>query len=195
MSATQSEVYQSPTPDTPSAWSRLGGVVRADLRPASGVLVVVALLGLPLGWLWSQLAPPEIVTAVVEPSSDQVGLQPMLGQSEHRFDAMAAFVLLGLAAGVLTGVALWLLRRHRGPVVLVAAVLGALAAAWLAARCGVWLAEWRYPVADVQPGDVVTRPPVLESDWVIVAQPFAAAVTYSFLVAWNGTEDLGRGPP
>lgn len=167
-------------------------VVRPDVLPAWRVLCVVAASGLPLGWLWSLLAPPELVRVVVDPASGRVGVLALLGQSEHRFEAMAVFVLLGMAAGLLTGMLLWLLRRRRGPVVVVAAVLGSLIAAWFAMYFGVTLAGWRYPLGDAQPGEVLTRPPVLESGWIVVVQPFGAAIAYSVLVAWNGTEDLGR---
>ncbi|MGH3815153.1 MAG: DUF2567 domain-containing protein, partial [Pseudonocardiaceae bacterium] len=124
----------------------------------------------------------------------RIGVLPLPGQSEHRFDALATFVLLGLAVGVLTGVALWLLRWRRGPVVLVAAVLGSLIAAWLAMRVGLWLVDWRYPLAGPKSGDVITRAPVLASAWVVVAQPFGVAIAYSLAVSWNGAEDLGRSP-
>ena len=170
-------------------------MIRADLRPAVRALVVVATLGLPLGVLWSWLAPPEMVTVLLDPVSGEVGVLPLAGQSEHRFAGMAIFVLLGLATGVLTGAVLWLLRQRRGPVVLVAAVLGSVAAAWLAMRVGLGLVQWRYPgPAGAQVGDVVARGPVLESTWVIVMQPFGVALVYSLAVAWNGTPDLGRRP-
>jgi len=125
-------------------------MVRADLMPALRVLGAVAVLGLPMGWLWSRLAPAEIAAVVAGPragqiGAGQIGVLPLPGQSEHRFDAMATFVLLGLAAGVLTGQVLWLLRSLRGPVVLVGAVLGSVLAAWLTMRIGLWLVEWRYP--------------------------------------------------
>ncbi|MGQ0778970.1 MAG: DUF2567 domain-containing protein [Pseudonocardiales bacterium] len=171
-------------------------VVRADVLPAWRVLCAVALLGLPLGWLWSRLAPPEVVRVVVDPASGRVGILPLLGQSEHRFDALATFVLLGIAAGLLIGATLWLLRRRRGPVALLAAVLGSLVAAWFAMYFGLTLAGWRYPLGDApQPGDVLTRAPVLESDWVVVVPPFGVAIAYSLMVAWNNTDDLGRSPP
>ncbi|MFN2494499.1 MAG: DUF2567 domain-containing protein [Pseudonocardiaceae bacterium] len=185
--AAQPEV--SPRPSRPRV------VIRADLRPAVSVLAVVAVLGVPLGLLWSWLAPPEIVRVLVDPATGQVGVLPLAGQSEHRFGGMAIFVLLGIATGVLSGAALWLLRQRRGPVVLVAAVLGSVAAAWLAMRVGLWLVQWRYPgPAGAQPGDVVVRAPVLESAWVVVAQPFGVALAYSLAVAWNSTADLGRSP-
>ena len=65
-----------------------------DLRPALGAFAAVAVLGLPLGWVWSRLAPPEVVRVAADGA-----LVPLLGESEHRFDALALFVLLGFAAG------------------------------------------------------------------------------------------------
>ncbi|MFN2479592.1 MAG: DUF2567 domain-containing protein [Pseudonocardiaceae bacterium] len=167
---------------------RSGAVVRADLVPALGVLCAVTVLGLPLGALWSWLAPPEFVArSALAPTPD--GVLPFVGQSEHRFDDMATFVLFGLAAGMLIGAALWLFRRWRGPLVLVAAVLGSLVAAWLAMRVGLWLAGARYPNRAAT-GAPFPQAPVLESAWVIVTQPFGVAVTYCLTTAWNGAEDL-----
>jgi Protein of unknown function (DUF2567) len=188
MSAAPVEVQQAPGPVP----SRPGVEVRADLVPALGVLCAVAVLGLPLGWLWSRLAPPELVLRSVRAVAPGAVLS-FAGQSEHRFDDMAVFLLLGLAAGVLTGVALWLLlRRRRGPVVLVAAMLGSLIAAWLAMRVGLWLAAARYPDL-ASTGLAFPRVPVLESSWVVIAQPFGVAVTYCITTAWNGTDDLSSG--
>jgi len=168
--------------------ARRDPVVRADLVPALGVLCAVAVLGLPLGALWSWLAPAEFVVRSARAATPG-GVLPFVGQTEHRFDDMATFVLLGLAAGVLTGAALWLLRRRRGPLVLLAAVLGSLIAAWLAMRLGLWLVAPRYPDL-ASTGAPFGRAPVLESGWVIVTQPFGVAVTYCITTAWNGTDEL-----
>lgn len=181
MSAAQPDVQQAPE-------SRSGVVVRAELVPALVVLCAVAVLGLPLGALWFWLAPPEFVArSALAPTPG--GVLPFVGQSEHRFDDMATFVLFGLAAGVLTGAVLWLFRRWRGPLVLVAAVLGSLVAAWLAMRFGLWLAAAHYPNR-AGTGAPFPQAPVLESAWVIVTQPFGVAVTYCLTTAWNGAEDL-----
>jgi hypothetical protein len=173
-----------------SAPSRPGVVVRGDLLPAFGVLCAVAVLGLPLGWLWSRLAPPQFVMLSAR-AAVPGDVLPFMGQSEHRFDDMATFVLLGLAAGVLTGAALWLLRQRRGPVVLVAAVLGSLISAWLAMNLGLLLADARYPDTAAT-GLAFLRAPVLESSWVVVAQPFGAAIAYCVATAWHRSDDLGR---
>ncbi|MGH3670718.1 MAG: DUF2567 domain-containing protein, partial [Pseudonocardiaceae bacterium] len=152
------------------------------------VLGVVAVLGVPWGVLWAWLAPGEVVARSTEAATLGVVL-PFAGQDEHLFDDMATFVLLGLAAGVLTGAALWMFRRHRGPLVLLAAVAGSLIAGWLAMRTGLWLVASRYPDL-ASAGAPFPRPPVLQSAWVIVTQPFGVVFAYSITTAWNGTDNL-----
>src|SRR5690606_25813215 len=61
-------------------------VVKADLLPAVSAVSLVALLGLPLGWLWSRLAPPQ--QSVRGPNGS---LTPLLVESYHAFDAIAIF--------------------------------------------------------------------------------------------------------
>ncbi len=175
--------------DSPDVPPRPRVVVSADLRPALGTLAAVAVLGLPLGWVWSRLAPPEVVRVAADGA-----LVPLLGESEHRFDALALFVLLGFAAGVLAGVAVWMPRESRGPLVLLGAIAGSVVAGWLAMRMGQVLAAGAYGnvALAAAPGRTVARPPVLESSWVLLAAPFTLALTYSALVAWNGSDDLDR---
>lgn len=159
-------------------------MIVADLRPAAVVAAAVAVLGLPLGWLWSVLAPAEVRAATNGAAT------ALLSQSEHRFDALALFVLLGLAAGVLTGAVVWLLRQHRGPVLVIAATAGALAAAWLARHSGQLLAPDGLVAAAA--GEFAIRGPEVESPWAVVAQPLGVALAYGGAVACNGHDDLGR---
>ncbi|SFB36653.1 Protein of unknown function [Amycolatopsis marina] len=163
-------------------------VVKADLLPAVSVLSMVGLLGIPVGWIWSRLAPPERVRVLADNR-----LVPLQLESWHRFDALAIFLLLSMAAGAIAGVVLWLLRERRGPVVLIAAVLGSLLAGWLGMQMASAFAGGLYTVADAPAvGDVVERAPVLESGWVLLAQPLMLALVYGLLAAWNGRDDLGR---
>ncbi len=170
----------------PEAGNRPAVVIRADLRPGLAVLGVVTVLGLPLGWLWSVLAP----SAVARRGPGGVTMS-LLSQSEHRFDALALFVLLGLAAGVLTGAAAWLLRGRRGPVVLLAATAGALAAACLARYTGQLLTTG-YEFGTDASGELVALAASVESWWAVVAQPLGVALAYGSAVSWNGHDDLGR---
>lgn len=184
----------APYPYEPPAPPRPRVVVKADLLPALSVLSAVAVLGLPLGLLWAWLAPPELVFVLTDPTAAPGGVVPLMGESAHRFDGMALFTVLGLAAGLVTGAALWLLRERRGPVLLVAAALGSLIAAWLAMRTGQSFALGSYPdvVATAAAESTVPRAPVLESISVVVSQPLGLVLAYTVLVAWNGRDDLGR---
>ncbi|EHR49765.1 Protein of unknown function (DUF2567) [Saccharomonospora marina XMU15] len=166
-----------------------GVTVRADLLPAVSVMSLVGLLGIPLGWLWALLAPTQRMRVVTEEGR----LVPLQLESWHRFEDMAIFLLLGLSAGLVVGSVVWLLRQRRGPVTLLAVVGGSLLAAWLAMRLGTAFADARYPVPESPGlGAVVERAPVLESRWVLLAQPMTAALAYGVLAAWYGHDDLGR---
>ncbi|NIH87878.1 DUF2567 domain-containing protein [Amycolatopsis granulosa] len=181
-----------PGPELPVLFTRRPArprvVVKADLLPAVSLLSLIGIAGIPLGWVWSLLAPPERVRVF-----DGGQLVPLQLESWHRFDGLAVFALLGLAAGVVTGVAVWMLRERRGPVIMIAAVLGGLLAAWLGAQMGVAFANGTYAVTTTPAvGDVIERAPRLESMWVLVAQPLATALVYGLLAGWNGRDDLGR---
>jgi hypothetical protein len=163
-------------------------VIKKDLLPALSVLSTVSLLGLAVGWLWSRLAPPQRLVIAQDGSP-----VPLTAESYHRFDDLVLFALLGLAAGLLTGLGVWFLRERRGPVVMLAAVGGSAMGGWLAMQVGVAWAEGRFPVSGkVEVLDVVVRAPQLESAWVLLAWPLAAALTYGVMAAWNSMDDLGR---
>ena len=162
--------------------------MKADLLPAVSVLSTIAVFGVAVGWLWSRLAPPQLVRQV-----SPTERFPLTAEDYHPFDDLALFGLLGLAAGIVTGVAVWLLRERRGPVIMVAAVLGAGVAAWLAMQTGLSWAGGRYPVAGApKVGDVLALAPTLDSVWVLLAWPFTTALVYGAVAAWSSTDDLGR---
>ena len=165
-------------------------IVRKDLLPALSVLSFISLLGLLVGWVWSLLAPPERVLVV---NSKDNPLVPLLDESAHRFDDLAVFAMLGLGVGLIIGSAVWLLRERRGPVILLGAVLGSFLGAWLAMQVGVSFAGSHYAVTGTPNiGDVLNRAPILESGWVVLAQPLTMALAYGVLAAWSGRDDLGR---
>jgi len=163
-------------------------IVKADLLPSISVLSIVGLLGIPLGWLWSRLAPAERVLV-----SDGNQLLPLQLESWHRFDDLAIYLLLGLAAGVFGGAVVWLLRERRGPVILIAATLGGVLSGWLGMEMGIAFANGHYALS-VAPAlnSVIEKAPSLESFWALLAQPLATALTYGLLAGWNGRDDLGR---
>ncbi|HEY0449517.1 DUF2567 domain-containing protein [Actinophytocola sp.] len=169
-------------------------VIKADLLPAVSVLSTVALLGLAVGWLWSRLAPPQRM--IIGQDGKPVAFAAATGnqaESFHRFDDLVLFALLGLSAGLFTGLAVWFLRERRGPVMMIAAVLGGTLGGWLAMQVGVAWAEGRYPVSgNVKVLDVILKPPQLESGWILLAWPLTTALAYGVMAAWNSMDDLGR---
>ncbi len=160
-----------------------------DVVPALRVAGVVAALGVPLGLLWALLAPPVLVRVVADGR-----VAPLLGESEHRFDALGVFLLFALAIGVLAGTGAWMVRTRRGPAML----LGVLVGAFLASALGAWTgrlaatAHYAGVLLAAAPGTTVARAPALESAWVVVAAPFAVALTWATLVACTHADDLGR---
>ncbi|MGH3515850.1 MAG: DUF2567 domain-containing protein [Haloechinothrix sp.] len=164
-------------------------IVKADLLPAVSVLSMVALVGIPIGWLWAHLAPPQRSVVV-----DSGPPRPIQMESWHLFDDLVIFALLGMAAGVFIGALIWLLRERRGPVIMIASVLGSLLAGWLAALMGEGMfAGGLYEITEpLAVGDLVDKAPKLETRWVLLVQPMFTALTYGALAAWNGSDDLGR---
>ncbi|MBY8847846.1 DUF2567 domain-containing protein [Saccharothrix sp. MB29] len=125
---------------------------------------------------------------------DDASLVPVTGESYHRLDGLMLFVLIGLVAGLLIGIAVWMLRERRGPVVMLGAVLGSVLAGFLAQRTGLGTAGGEYALgAAPGVGDVIALAPVLETWWGLLAWPLGAALAYGCLAAWNGMDDPGDG--
>jgi hypothetical protein len=172
---------------------------------AGAVAVGVAVLGAPLGLLWAALAPEVPLQAV------QGGVVPTEAQPEEFFAADGWFVLLGVAYGLLAAVAAWfLLRRHRGPVLLAALAVGAVGAGlfawWVGHRIG--LSGYRQQARQAAPGTHLDRPPDLrarELGWWfgfiprvqgdLLVPAIAAVVGYTMLAAWSRSPSLRQGEP
>jgi ABC-type Fe3+ transport system permease subunit len=163
-------------------------VVKADLLPAISILSLFGLLGIPLGWLWAQLAPPQ--RSQIQPDGKAY---PIDIEAWHAFDAVVIFALLAAACGVVIGVGTWLLRERRGPVAMAAAVLGSLLAGWLGTTMGgAFLGDRYTPDGPPEVGQIIDVAPEITTDWVLICAPLTCAFTYALLAAWNGRDDLGR---
>lgn len=100
--------------------------------PVAGVLVaVLVLLGAPVGLLWHVLAP----RLTVELGPDGPAAQGLEGKAFIGADG--TFLVVVLAAGILTGALAWLLARRGGPWTVLGLVIGGLLAAKIAAVVGV----------------------------------------------------------
>src|SRR5262249_24442861 len=114
---------------------RQGRRYTGEALVALGVAGMVALLGFPLGMLWSAVAPH--VPAVMTPDGP-VYAQP---DGEQPIGAEGTYVFLTAGAGLVLAVLAWvLLRRYRGLAVLLGLVLGGVGAGvltwWYGHRIG-----------------------------------------------------------
>ncbi|MGC4788937.1 DUF2567 domain-containing protein [Micromonospora sp. DT178] len=165
------------------------------VRLALLAVLASSVLGVPLGLLWAALAPD---TPVLKVADGAIYAEP---QPEQPIAADGWFSLLGLGFGVLAALALWfLLRRVRGPVGLLAAVLGAFGAALVAWQVGrrTGLADYERLLAGAPVGQAFEKPADLRAggiEWVLGVLPvphgnlllpaFGAAVTYTLLAGWS----------
>ncbi|WP_329789712.1 DUF2567 domain-containing protein [Lentzea sp. DG1S-22] len=187
-------VRTEPVPEPPYVYHyylrpRPKVVVKRDLLPGLVVALTTFAAGLPAAYLWSWLAPAQLKIV----SAQDGKLYPIGVESYHRLDALMVFVLIGLGAGVVTGIAVWLLRQRRGPVAMLGMTAGSFGAAWFAQYLGGSLAAGRYPMpSTIEANDTLLVAPALETWWGILAWPLGAALAYGCCAAWNGLDDLGR---
>ncbi|MEU7778494.1 DUF2567 domain-containing protein [Micromonospora sp. SD19] len=169
-----------------------------------GAVLALAALGVPLGLLWAALAPD---TPVLKTAEGAIYAEP---QPEQPIAADGWFSLLGLAFGLLVALAVWVvLRRRRGPVGLVAAVLGTLVAAPVAWQVGrrIGLATFDRLLVTAPAGQAFNKPADLRAggvDWLLGVLPvphgnlllpaFGAAVMYTLLAGWSRWPGLRPEP-
>ena len=171
-------------PPEPTAPVRTGPGVRGS----AVLLAAGAALGAVLGVVWSVLAPGQRFVVI-----DATTAATLPTESEHVFVDAALFALVGLAAGLISAVALWRVRRLRGPATLLVLVGASLVAAAVAYLVGPALVG-PPDTAGAQPGDVVTAAPQLRTWLVLLGQPFGAALGYGSAVAVSA-DDLEGGTP
>ncbi len=210
------QTYPAPEPVPAAAgfpWQEYPGpVAPAGKRRRLGVealvalvaAVVVAALGVPLGALWSALAPhaPALMT-----NDGAVYAEP---EAEYLVGAEGWYVFLTLGAGVLVAALAWaLLRRYRGVLVLLALGLGGAAAGvlafWFGHRQG--YAHAKDLVAHAAPGTHFTLPvnlrvgqyglwhhwlPYARGDVLFLA--IAAVLVYVLLAGFSPYPSLRRPP-
>jgi hypothetical protein len=163
--------------------------IRADLRTAVRVVLVLALAGLAAGLLWWLLAPRadfritgDGPVAIGNPSQELLVAD----------DVVLALILTGF--GLVAGAAAWFLRRRRGVAMILALAVGASAMAAVAWQLGELLGPGptHAQLADV--GRVVTTSLTLGSIPALAIAPFSALLAYLVPVLTVHRDDLGRTP-
>ncbi len=175
-----------PTVGTDSQWQGWPEI-RADLGSSVGLVVALALVGVPAGLLWWLLAPRAEYR--ITPDGPVVLGQP----SEELLVADdAVFVLVLAATGLLCGAAAWRWRRRRGVATLLALAIGGTLSGVVASWLGELLGRGPTEAELAQVGAVVTTTLGLASPPAFAVAPFAAVLAYVIGVLYVADDGLGR---
>ncbi|WP_433726707.1 hypothetical protein ACQP2Y_10310 [Actinoplanes sp. CA-051413] len=162
--------------------------LRRTVLVAVSITAAMAVAGAPLGLLWSWLAPTIPVI-----NAGQNGIVVNDPSPEEYIAADAWFTLIGFTFGLLAAVLIWLvLRRDRGPGLLLGVALGGLASTlvmWQAGRL-VGLAAWNDWQDSSSAGQAYDRPPDLHAHGALLVAAFAAVIVTTLLAGWSNDPDL-----
>ena len=176
--------------------------MKTEVREAAVVAVVVALCGALLGVLWWWLAPSVPLVGDVVDKNWVVYFKDTEGEQAVGVDG--TFTLLALAFGLVSAVAVFLIRRRGGVPLVVALAVGGFLGSLLAWRVGVWLGPTEDVIAhakDVGKGVAFSAPLKLGAKGVWLVWPLAALVVHLGLMALFGPRDAdpyqqhGEGQP
>jgi hypothetical protein len=160
----------------------------ADLRFASLVAGLLALLGGVLGLVWSAWSPAPPKAFVYAP-----GKSFAYEDSEAWVAADGRFLVLTGALGLLVAVLAWLRVRNRGPLVLLALIAGGLGGAYLTRYVGYLTGGGNYTG---KVNTIISHLPLsLHIPGLVFVEPALAALVYGMLVAFAADDDLGRADP
>ncbi|MBM2615286.1 hypothetical protein JIG36_06885 [Actinoplanes sp. LDG1-06] len=183
-------------PSGPVGFARSFSMRMSERRPWKRTLAVTVIcalvilaLGGPLGLLWRALAPDVPVI-----NTGQGGIVVNDPSPEEFIAADGWFTLLGLGFGLLVSIVAWLvLRRDRGPFLLLSVVLGTLGAGWLVAP---WAGElmgrsgYESWMETAQRGATYMAPPEVHSLGPTLVPAFAAAIVLTLMAGWSNDPDL-----
>jgi hypothetical protein len=163
--------------------------IRADLRSAVRLVLVLAVAGAVAGLLWWWLAPRADFRITAD------GPVAIGNPSEELLVADdSIFALLVTGFGLVAGAAAWFLRRRRGVATLLALALGSTAMAAVAWQLGELLGPGPTQAQLSDVGRVVTTSLTLGSLPALALAPFGALVAYLVPVVTSHRDDLGRTP-
>ncbi|MDV7223776.1 DUF2567 domain-containing protein [Streptomyces prunicolor] len=177
-------------PPQEASYGQDGPGMKTELIEGVVVTVAVALGGVLLGVLWWWLAPHVPLVGDVVDKSWVVYLKDSEGEQAVGVDG--TFTLLAVAFGVLSALAVFLLRRRGGVPLVAALALGGLLASFLAWRLGMWFGPTKDVLAHakaVGKGVTFSAPLKLGAKGALLAWPVAALVVHLGLTALFGPRD------
>ncbi|MFI7411712.1 DUF2567 domain-containing protein [Streptomyces sp. NPDC049627] len=173
-----------------ASYGQDGPGMKTEVREAAVVAVVVALSGALLGVLWWWLAPSVPLVGDIVDKNWVVYFKDTEGEQAVGVDG--TFTLLALAFGLVSAVAVFLIRRRGGVPLVVALAVGGFLGSLLAWRVGVWLGPTQDVIAhakDVGKGVAFSAPLKLGAKGVWLVWPLAALLVHLGLMALFGPRD------
>ncbi|WP_231390321.1 DUF2567 domain-containing protein [Nocardia sp. CNY236] len=163
-----------------------GAPLRRAVREAMVVAAAVVAISALVGVGWGVLAPTEQMLLIAPDRAAS-----MIGESAHRFDALALFVMTGAVLGLLSAVVAWRWRTARGPMMQIGLLIGSGLGALAMARVGEGVAGLLHPRPhDAVVGQLVRLPTEVGSQVALIAQPLLASFVVLLLATLNTSDDL-----
>ncbi|MFB9504960.1 AAA family ATPase [Streptomyces aurantiacus] len=163
-----------------------GPGMKTELREAAVIAVAMAVPGALLGVLWWWLAPH------VPLISDSTTVFLKDSEGEQAIGVDGTFTLLALAFGLVSALAVFLVRRRGGITLVVALTVGGILGSLLAWRLGIWLGPTQDVVGHAkEAGKGVTfdAPLELGAKGALLAWSFSALLFHLGLTALFGPRD------
>ena len=165
---------------------------RAQARAALLILLTLAALGAALGAAWQVWSPPGPFGIIYGN-----GTQPDETETFAAADGRFAIIVGGV--GLIAGIAVWLMRRVRGPYVVLALGAGGIGGAALTWWVGHLIRGKAHTFACYPPSGKAActdhLPLTLHMVGLLYLEPAVAILVYGLLVAFAHHDDLGRPDP
>jgi hypothetical protein len=161
---------------------------RRTLAVAALSTLIIAVAGAALGVLWHYLAP---TLPVIDTGSNGIVVNDP--SPEEYVAADGWFTMIGFAFGLLVAVVAWMvMRRDRGPGLLLGVTIGALAAAPVAWQAGrrIGLGAYEHWRDTATAGATYHAPPDLHAHGALLVPAFAAVIVLTLLAGWSNDPDL-----
>jgi hypothetical protein len=181
------ETSWPPVAPEPPAVRREWPIRKTDLVWAAVWALVPVVAGLVLAFGWHALGPH---VEIVMTAPDQPDL------TDYNTEAFVAgdgrFAVLTGIAGVVVGALAWLLRRGRGPLLVIALAAGSLGGAYLTWKLGTHLgeAEYRHLLKTAATGTHFPQNMQLRAEGLVYLEPLAAVAVFVGCAAWSRFPDL-----